>query len=103
MHDKVQKYWNQYIEELKEQRKAITESEEAKDLEKLISEFENVDMAVVISEGQDYLDRPMKDHSLMQTIARVKIYKSILPHRRASEFLSQITLYEELINEIHSE
>ncbi len=53
MHDKVQKYWNQYIEELKEQRKAITESEEAKDLEKLISEFENVDMAVVISEGQD--------------------------------------------------
>lgn len=268
MHDKVQKYWNQYIEELKEQRKAITESEEAKDLEKLISEFENVDMAVVISEGQDevrkfeknrldikphrkrvneenleeifkdsksrlkivfvcskwregfdvpslttiYLDRPMKDHSLMQTIARanrvfenkdggfivdyagifrnleqalkiyatpksggvevpikpkeklldaleqkikeinkflsslrvdsqkiiktksgfekirllknatdailknestkkkflteagtaLKIYKSILPHRRASEFLSQITLYEELINEIHS-
>ncbi|AKB32907.1 Type I restriction-modification system, restriction subunit R [Methanosarcina siciliae HI350] len=268
MYDKVRKYWNQYIDELKAQRKATTRSEDAKALEKLISEFESVDMAVVVSEGQNevkkfeknkldikphrkrmneenleetfkdsksdlkivfvcskwregfdvpslstiYLDRPMKDHSLMQTIARanrvygdksggfivdyvgifenlekalkiyatprsgtieipikpkeilletleqkikelnkflsdlsvdpkkiirtksgfekirllknatdailknkstkkkflteagvaLKIYKSILPHKRASEFLLQITLYEELINEIHS-
>jgi type I restriction enzyme R subunit len=268
MYDKVQKYWNRYIDELREQRKATTRSEEAKALEKLISEFESVDMAVVVSEGQDevkkfeknkldirhhrkrmneenleeifkdsksrlkivfvcskwregfdvpslstiYLDRPMKNHSLMQTIARanrvygdksggfivdyvgifenlekalkiyatprsgeievpikpkeillkaleqkikeinkfmsdlsvdsekiiktrsgfekirllknatdailknestkkkflteagaaLKIYKSILPHKRASEFLLQITLYEELTNEIHS-
>ncbi|AKB75076.1 Type I restriction-modification system, restriction subunit R [Methanosarcina lacustris Z-7289] len=268
MYDKVQKYWNMYINELKEQRKAITEGEEAKVLEKLISEFEGVDMAVVVSQGQNevkkfeenkldirphrkrmieedleeifkdsksslkivfvcskwregfdvpslstiYLDRPMKGHSLMQTIARanrvfgektggfivdyvgifenleqalkiyaspksggreapikskekllktlkkkikeinkflsglsvdskkilktktgfekirllkdatdailknestkkkflteagaaLKIYKSILPHKRASEFLSQITLYEELVKEIRS-
>ena len=268
MYDKVQKYWNQYIGELKEQRKATTEGEAAKALEKLISDFESVDMAVVISpeqneikkfkknnldirphrkrmneedlekvfkdsksklkivfvcskwrEGFDvpslstiYLDRPMKNHSLMQTIARanrvygektggfivdyvgifknledalkiyatprsrgieiplkpkekllevlgqkvkeinkflsglsvdpnriiktksgfkkiellknatdailkneetkkkflteagaaLKIYKSILPHKRASEFLSHITLYEELVKEIHS-
>jgi type I restriction enzyme R subunit len=268
MYDKVRKYWNQHIDELKAQRKATTRSEEAKALEKLISEFESVDMAVVVSEGQNeekkfeknkldikphrkrmneenleeifkdsksklkivfvcskwregfdvpslstiYLDRPVKDHSLMQTIARtnrvygdktggfivdyvgifenlkkalkiyatprsgtievpikpkeilletleqkikelnkfladlsvdpekiirtksgfekirllknatnailknestkkkflteagvaLKIYKSILPHKRASEFLLQITLYEELINEIRS-
>ncbi|AKB37222.1 Type I restriction-modification system, restriction subunit R [Methanosarcina siciliae C2J] len=268
MYDKIRKYWNLYIDELKAQRKATTRSEDAKALEKLISEFESVDMAVVVSEGQNevkkfeknkldikphrkrmneenleetfkdsksdlkivfvcskwregfdvpslstiYLDRPMKDHSLMQTIARanrvygdksggfivdyvgifenlekalkiyatprsgtieipikpkeilletleqkikelnkflsdlsvdpekiirtksgfekirllknatdailknestkkkflteagvaLKIYKSILPHKRASEFLLQITLYEELINEIHS-
>lgn len=268
MYDKVQKYWNQYINELKEQKKATTRSEEARALEKLISECESVDMAVVVSEGQNevkkfeknkldikphrkrmieedleeifkdsksslkivfvcskwregfdvpslstiYLDRPMKGHSLMQTIARanrvygdktggfivdyvgifedleqalkiyatprsggieipikpkeillealeqkvkeinkflsglsvdsqkiiktksgfekirllknatdailknestkkkflteaiaaLKIYKSVLPHKRASEFLSQVTLYEELINEIRS-
>ncbi len=268
MYDKVQKYWKMHINELKEKRKATTESEKAISLEKQISELENVDMAVVVSEGQNevkkfeenkldirlhrkrmieekldvtfkdpksklkivlvcskwregfdvpslstiYLDRPMKDHSLMQTIARanrvygeksggfivdyvgifenlekalqiyatdksgrieipikpkekllqtleqklkeinkflsglsvnpekiiktktgfekirllknatdsilknestkkqflteagvaLKIYKSILPHKRASELLSQITLYEELINEIHS-
>ncbi len=268
MYDKVRKYWKMYINELKEERKAITEGKKAITLEKQIAELENVDMAVVISEGQDevkkfgeknldirphrkrmtqekldvifkdsksklkivfvcskwregfdvpslstiYLDRPMKDHSLMQTIARanrvygdkpggfivdyigifndlqealkiyatpksgkiespitskekllkaleqkikdinnflsslsvdpekilrtkigfekirllknatdsilkneatkkrflveagtiLKIYKSLLPHKRASEFLSQITLYEELINEINS-
>ncbi|MDQ1251900.1 MAG: type restriction enzyme subunit [Euryarchaeota archaeon] len=268
MYDKVRKYWKVYINELKEERKAITEGKKAITLEKQIAELENVDMAVVISEGQDevkkfgeknldirphrkritqekldvifkdsksklkivfvcskwregfdvpslstiYLDRPMKDHSLMQTIARanrvygdkpggfivdyigifnnlqealkiyatpksgkieipiiskekllkaleqkikdinnflsslsvdpekilrtkigfekirllknatdsilkneatkkrflveagtiLKIYKSLLPHKRASEFLSQITLYEELINEINS-
>ena len=250
------------------QKKATTEGEEAKALEKQISELESVDMAVVVSEGQNevkkfeenkldirphrkrmneedleeifkdsksslkivfvcskwregfdvpslstiYLDRPMRDHSLMQTIARanrvygekpggfivdyvgifrnleealkiyatpksggieipikpkekllealakkvreinkfllglsvnpgkiiktrsgfekirllknatdailknestkkkflteagaaLKIYKSLLPHKRASEFLSQITLYEELVKEIHS-
>ena len=267
MYDKVQKYWNQYINELKEQKKA-TRGEEAIDLEKRIFELETVDMAVVVSEGQNevkkfeenkldirphrkrmieenldqtfkdsksklkivfvcskwregfdvpslstiYLDRPMRNHSLMQTIARanrvygekaggfivdyvgifrnieqalkiyatsksggieipikpkekllealeqkikeinkflsglsvdpkkiikttlgfekirllknatdailknestkkkfltdagaaLKIYKSLLPHKRASEFLSQITLYEELVNEIRS-
>ena len=268
MYDKVQKYWKMNINELKEKRKAITEGEKAIDLEKQISELESVDMAVVISEGQNevkkfeenrldirphrkrmdaenleeifkdsksklkivfvcskwregfdvpslstiYLDRPMRDHSLMQTIARanrvfgnkaagfivdyvgifrnleqalkiyatpksggveipikpkekllealeqrlkeikkflsglsvdsekiiktksgfekirllknatdailknestkkkflteagaaLKIYKSILPHKRAPEFFSRITLYEELIEEIHS-
>ena len=268
MYNKVQKYWKIYINELKEERKTITEGKEAITLEKQIAELESVDMAVVISEGQDevkkfeknildirphrkrmteekldiifkdsksklkivfvcskwregfdvpslstiYLDRPMKNHSLMQTIARanrvygdkpggfivdyigvfndlqnalkmyatsksdgieipikpkekllktleekikeinkflsdlsvdpekiiktklgfekirllknatdsilknestkkkflveagtaLKIYKSILPHKRASEYLSQITLYEELINEINS-
>jgi len=268
MYDKVQKYWKMHINELKEKRKEITEGEKAIDLEKQISELENTDMAVVISEGQNevkkfeengldikphrkriaaedlekifkdsksklkiafvyskwregfdvhslstiYLDRPMKDHSLMQTIARanrvfgdkpggfivdyagifrnleqalkiyamprsggveipikpkeklvealeqklkeinkflsglsvspdkiiktkssfdkinllkdatdailinestkkkflteaetaLKIYKSILPHKRASEFFPQVTLYEELVNEIRS-
>ncbi|OEU41082.1 DEAD/DEAH box helicase, partial [Methanosarcina sp. Ant1] len=268
MYDKVQKYWKIHINDLKEKRKAITESEEAKALEKQILELESVDMAVVVSEGQNevkkfeknkldikphrkrmneedleetfkksksnlkivfvcskwregfdvpslstiYLDRPMIGHSLMQTIARanrvygekaggfivdyvgifgdleqalniyatpksgrieipikqkekilevleqkiteinkflsglsvdpkkiiktklgfekirllknatdailknestkkkflteagaaLKIYKSLLPHKRASEFLSQITLYEELVNEIRS-
>lgn len=268
MYDKVQKYWKMNINELKEKRKEITEGEKAIDLEKQTSELENTDMAVVISEGQNevnkfkengldirphrkrmdaedlekifkdsksklkivfvcskwregfdvpslstiYLDRPMKDHSLMQTIARanrvfgdkpggfivdyfgifrnleqalkiyatprsggieipikpkeklvealeqklkeidkllfglsvnsdkiiktksgfdkigllkgatdailknestktkflteagtaLKIYKSILPHKRASEFFPQVTLYEELINEIRS-
>ncbi|MCC4771905.1 HsdR family type I site-specific deoxyribonuclease [Methanosarcina sp. DH2] len=268
MYDKVRKYWNQYISELKEQKRATSRSEEAKALEKLISEFESVDMAVVVSEGQNeikkfekkgldirphrkrmneedlekifkdsksklkivfvcskwregfdvpslstiYLDRPMRGHSLMQTIARanrvfgekaggfivdyvgifgnleqalkiyaspksegieapikpkekllealeqkvkeinkflsglsvdsqkiiktksgfekirllknatdailknestkkkflteagtaLKIYKSLLPHKRASEFLSQMTLYEELVKEIRS-
>jgi type I restriction enzyme, R subunit len=267
MYDKVRKYWNQYINDLKEQKKAAT-GQEAKALGNIISEFESVDMAVVVSEGQNeikkfekskldirphrkrmneedlekvfkdsesklkiaficskwregfdvpslstiYLDRPMKGHSLMQTIARanrvygdkfggfivdyvgifsdleqalkiyatpksgkmeipikpkekllealkqkieeinefmlglaidpkriiktklgfekirllknatngilinestkktfltevgvaLKIYKAILPHKRASEFLSQITLYEELVNEINS-
>lgn len=268
MYDKVQKYWKMHINELKEKRKEITEGKKAIDLEKQISELENTDMAVVISEGQNevkkfeengldirphrkrmaaenleeifkdstskvkiafvcskwregfdvpslstiYLDRPMKDHSLMQTIARanrvfgdkpggfivdyagifrnleqalkiyatprsggveipikpkeklvealeqklkeideflsglsvnpykiiktksgfdkinllkgatdailineptkkkflteagtaLKIYKSILPHKRASEFFPQVTLYEELVNEIRS-
>ncbi|MDY0130940.1 MAG: type I restriction endonuclease subunit R, partial [Methanosarcina vacuolata] len=268
MYDKVQKYWKMHINELKEKRKEITEGQKAIDLEKQISELENTDMAVVISEGQNevkkfeengldirphrkrmaaenleeifkdstskvkiafvcskwregfdvpslstiYLDRPMKDHSLMQTIARanrvfgdkpggfivdyagifrnleqalkiyatprsggveipikpkeklvetleqklkeinkflsglsvnpdkiiktkssfdkinllkdatdsilinestkkkflteagtaLKIYKSILPHKRASEFFPQVTLYEELVNEIRS-
>jgi type I restriction enzyme R subunit len=125
MYDKVQKYWKININKLKEQKNA-TRGGEALKLEKQISELENVDMAVVISEGQDevkkfeensldirphrkrminekldeifrdsksklkivfvcskwregfdvpslstiYLDRPMKDHSLMQTIAR---------------------------------
>ena len=41
------------INELKEKKKATTEGEYAKILEKQISELENVDMAVVISEGQD--------------------------------------------------
>ena len=126
MYDKVQKCWKMHINELKEKRKEITEGKKAIDLEKQISELENTDMAVVISEGQNeikkfekngldirphrkrmaaenleeifkdstsklkiafvcskwregfdvpslstiYLDRPMKDHSLMQTIAR---------------------------------
>jgi type I restriction enzyme R subunit len=52
MYDKVQKYWNQYINELKEQKKA-TRGEEAIDLEKRIFELETVDMAVVVSEGQN--------------------------------------------------
>lgn len=125
MYDKVHKYWKMHINELKEMRKAAR-GEEAIALEKQISELESVDMAVVVSEGQNevkkfeeneldirphrkrmieekldvtfkdsksklkivfvcsklregfdvpslstiYLDRPMKDHSLMQTIAR---------------------------------
>ncbi len=125
MYDKVRKYWDPYINELKETKKATTEGE-AKSLEILISEFESVDMAVVVSQGQNevkkfeenklnirphrkrmneedlekifkdsksslkivfvcnkwregfdvpslstiYLDRPMRNHSLMQTIAR---------------------------------
>jgi type I restriction enzyme R subunit len=39
---------------------------------------------------------------LIEAGTALKIYKSILPHKRASEFLSQISLYEELINEIRS-
>lgn len=126
MYDKVRKYWNQHLSDLKGQKKAAGTPEEAKTLEKQISELESVDMAVVVSEGQNeekkfkenkldirphrkrmneenleeifrdsksklkiafvcskwregfdvpslstiYLDRPMRDHSLMQTIAR---------------------------------
>ena len=43
-----------------------------------------------------------KKKFLTEEGAALKIYKSILPHKRASEFLLQITLYKELINEIQS-
>ena len=43
-----------------------------------------------------------KKKFLVEAGTALKIYKSLLPHKRASEFLSQITLYEELINEINS-
>jgi type I restriction enzyme R subunit len=43
-----------------------------------------------------------KKKFLVEAGTALKIYKSILPHKRASEFLSQTTLYEELINEIGS-
>ncbi len=43
-----------------------------------------------------------KKKFLTEAGTALKIYKSILPHKRASEFFSQVTLYEELINEIRS-
>lgn len=43
-----------------------------------------------------------KKKFLTEAGTALKIYKSILPHKRASEFFPQVTLYEELVNEIRS-
>ncbi|MBP7795237.1 MAG: type I restriction endonuclease subunit R [Elusimicrobiales bacterium] len=126
MYNKVQKYWNEYIERLKEQAK-VSNDEIRKEIGDTIAYMKQTDMAVVVSQAQNevedlkakgvdiiphrkrmnnesldekfknpddplrivfvcamwmtgfdapscstiYLDKPMKNHTLMQTIARV--------------------------------
>ncbi len=48
------------------------------------------------------INESTKKKFLTEAGTALKIYKSILPHKRASEFFPQVTLYEELINEIRS-
>jgi len=125
MYDKVTKYWNQYIEELKNKTSG-TEGQDLLDLNNTIEYMETTDMTVVVSQAQNeaedmakkgvdilphrrrmisedldtkfkdpddplrivfvcamwmtgfdvpccstmYLDKPMRNHTLMQTIAR---------------------------------
>jgi len=125
MYDKVQRYWAQKLDDLRTEL-AITDGKQREALETRIAEMEHVDMAVVVSQGQNeihemeekgldirphrkrmmdedldtkfkdsddpfrlvfvcamwmtgfdvpscstlYLDKPMRNHTLMQTIAR---------------------------------
>lgn len=125
MHDKVQKYWKQYVADL-EDKLAVSSVEESNALQDKIGYMQETDMAVVVSQSQNeieelrrkgldirphrkrivkedldekfkdpddplrvvficamwmtgfdvpccstiYLDKPMKNHTLMQTIAR---------------------------------
>lgn len=148
MYDKVQKYWQIYINDL---RKKADNSEpfEQKDLSKTIAYMETVDMAVVVSSGQNeisqmkkqgvdivphrermnredlaakfkdskdplqivflcamwftgfdvphcstlYLDKPMKDHTLMQTIARAN---RVYPGKTAGFIVDYISIFKNL-------
>ncbi|HEY2975866.1 MAG TPA: type I restriction endonuclease subunit R [Pyrinomonadaceae bacterium] len=126
MYDKVQKYWQRYLENLRKQLPTTAGQAQRADLQETISYMAETDMAVVISQSQNeveemkkkgldilphrrrmvkedldtkfknaddkfrivfvcamwmtgfdvpscstiYLDKPMRDHTLMQTIAR---------------------------------
>lgn len=131
-YDKVTKHWGQRIEQLKERREETDDMDEVERLDNEIAYMEATDMAVVVSESSDeveklrekgadirphrqrmksedldekfkdpddplriafvcakwttgfdvkpcstiYLDRPMRDHTLMQTIARAnRVYR----------------------------
>jgi len=131
MYDKVRKYWQKYMEELRKQL-AECQPDEATEIKKKLHYMQETDMAVVVSSGQNeieefkkkgldilphrkrminedldtkfkdpddpfrivfvcamwltgfdapavntiYLDKPMKNHTLMQTIARAnRVFK----------------------------
>jgi len=127
MYNKVQKYWNEYIERLQKEQAKVSDDKIRKEIGDTIAYMKQTDMAVVVSQAQNevedlkakgvditphrkrinkealdekfkdpddplrivfvcamwmtgfdvpscstiYLDKPMKNHTLMQTIARV--------------------------------
>lgn len=148
MYDKVQKYWHKYLEDLRQKADSV-ESIEQEDLSKTIAYMETVDMAVVVSPGQNeiekmktqgvdivphrermnredladkfkdpndplqivflcamwftgfdvphcstlYLDKPMKDHSLIQTISRAN---RVYPGKTAGFIVDYISIFKSL-------
>lgn len=148
MYDKVQKYWKTYIDDLKQKVENAGEYERD-DLVKTINYMESIDMAVVVSSGQNevaqmkkqgvdivphrermnredlaakfkspqdplqivflcamwftgfdvphcstlYLDKPMKDHTLMQTISRAN---RIYPGKKAGFIIDYISIFKNL-------
>ncbi len=148
MYDKVQKYWRKYIDNLR-RKEANVQPHEQEDLSKTIAYMEAVDMAVVVTSGQNeiekmkqqgvdivphrlrmnredlaakfkdpkdpfqivflcamwftgfdvphcstlYLDKPMKDHTLMQTIARAN---RVYPGKTAGFIVDYISIFKNL-------
>lgn len=70
MYDKVQKYWEQYLEELKAELSYTTSSQQREALEDKIRYMEETDMAVVVSQAQNEI----------QDLAKKGV--DIVPHRR---------------------
>ena len=148
MYDKVNKYWHKYIEDLRQKADGV-EPHEKDDLSKTIAYMETVDMAVVVSPGQNeiekmkqqgvdilphrdrmnsedlaakfkdpkdrlqivflcamwftgfdvphcstlYLDKPIKDHTLMQTISRAN---RVYPGKTAGFIVDYISIFKSL-------
>lgn len=70
MYDKVQKYWEQYLGELKAELSNTTSSQQREALEDKIRYMEETDMAVVVSQAQNEI----------QDLAKKGV--DIVPHRR---------------------
>nr|MBC8235816.1 type I restriction endonuclease subunit R [bacterium] len=69
-YDKVQKYWERYLEELKAELSYTTSSQQREALEDKICYMEETDMAVVVSQAQNEI----------QALAKKGV--DIVPHRR---------------------
>jgi len=69
-YDKVQKYWERYLEELKAELSNTTSSQQREALEDKIRYMEETDMAVVVSQAQNEI----------QDLAKKGV--DIVPHRR---------------------
>ena len=74
------------------------------DSEKIIKTKSGFEKIRLLKNATDAIlkNESTKTKFLTEAGAALKIYKSILPHKRAPEFFSRITLYEELIYEINS-
>ena len=71
---------------------------------KIIKTKSSFDKINLLKDATDsiLINESTKKKFLTEAGTALKIYKSILPHKRASEFFPQVTLYEELVNEIRS-